>query len=100
MIDLHNGNLLSAEDAILYVLIRHWDPLRLQNDAVRRGAYERYIPHVRELLAAGTSKESLAQFLCSAGVADFGVVSFPGTRDIKAARKLLEISIHRDKNAP
>lgn len=96
MNDLHNGKLLSVEDAILYVLIRYWDPLCLQNDAAKRGAYERYVTPLRDVLAAGTSKESLASFLHEAKMRDSGVAGFPRTRERRAARKLLEIDVHRD----
>jgi len=96
MNDLHDGKLLGVEDAILYVLARYWDPLHLQNAASRRGAYEPYVAPVREALAASPSAESLADFLRETKVRDFGVVDFPRARERRAARKLLEIDVHRD----
>ncbi len=94
MADPHNGKPLSVEEAILYVLAGYWDPLHLQSDASRRRAYARHVAPVREALAASPSTESLADFLREAKVRDFGVAGFPGTRERRAARKLLEIGVH------
>lgn len=91
--DLHQGKLLSVEDAILYVLERYWDPLHLPNEGARRGAYARYVAPVREALARSSSAESLARFLQAVKVKDFGVVGFPRTRERRTARKLLEIDV-------
>jgi hypothetical protein len=94
MSDLHNGKLLSAEDSILYVLARYWDPLHLPTEVSRRNAYARYVAPVREALAANPSAELLATLLREAKVKDFAVVGFPQSRERRAARKLLEIDIH------
>jgi len=100
MDDLHEGRLLSVEDAILYVLERYWDPLHLQNQCARRGAYGKYVAPVRDALTRNPSAESLIDFLGRAKVKDFGIVDLPGTRERRAARKLLEIDIRRDEANP
>jgi len=94
--DLHQGKLLSVEDAILYVLERYWDPLHLQNEVARRGAYAKYVAPVREALNQSPSAESLADLLHETKMREFGVAGFPRTRERRAARKLLEIDLHCD----
>src|SRR5437762_13723256 len=91
-----NESLISVEDSVRLVLLRDWNPLRFENDAVARARYENFVAPISRLLRGSRSREALLDYLHEAKTRELGVLDFPRARNRIAARKLLEIRIPGD----
>ena len=84
-------------EAILEVLVRDWDPSRLQAKVIKGSHFERYVAPIHQILTGTRSEKDLAGYLRFIKSRDFGILDFPRHRNHTAARKLLEIKMPGDE---
>lgn len=93
----HKAQKNSIIDAIRKVLVQHWDPIGIMDDAEwPRDEYDSYIGEVYRYLARGESVEFIARHLCFIEETAMGLRRLPESARLPVAKRLkaIDVSLH------